>query len=315
MSNKKLLLLLLLLAVVYVLVKVLRGDRENTFDPQVIAVDTALVSEIRIKGKNLPQDSVIILTRTATGWTASQAGQTVQAPVSKVQGVLGHLTEIRSERIVTKSRERWAEYEVDEKGSHVQVFQKNKVVADFVIGAFRFDQARRTANAFLRKSKDNAVYIVDGFMSMSFNQGLNAFRNNELIRLNREDIRQVAIDQSGEKIVVSRNIDDGLWYRNGMEALDSTAAAQYIAQLASVVGTEYYNGPQPTARLSSVEISANNLLAPLVITCYHQQDTLKPFILQSSTNPDTWFLSDSSGVFHRLFGRFEELLMTGTETE
>ncbi len=307
MTNKKLIIIFAALLGLYLLSRLFTGNRESTFDPEIVKVDTALITEVRLSPK-AEENAEVILRRTSDGWTATKGDMTVSTPYAKVQGLLGQLSEISSERIVSKSKDKWAEYEVDEKGSRVQVFNNKKQLADFVVGTFKFDQAKRSASSYLRRTDDDAVYLVDGFMSMTFNQGFNTFRNNELIKLNAEDIREVARIGAGETVAIGKNPEDGLWYRGGMEKLDSAKAAQYISQLTNVYGVDYVDTPVTGDPIMSLEISSNNLITPLRVDCYMHADTAKPFIFHSSSNPDAWFASDSAGAYQRIFGKFEELL-------
>ncbi|HLF64930.1 MAG TPA: DUF4340 domain-containing protein [Saprospiraceae bacterium] len=307
MTNKKLIIIFAALLGVYLLSRLFTGNRESTFDPEVVKVDTALITEVHLYPK-AEENTQIILRRTTDGWTATKGDQTVKTPFNKVQGLLGQLSEITSQRIVSKSKEKWAEYEVDDKGSRVQVFNNKKQLADFIVGTFKFDQARRSASSYLRRMDEDAVYLVDGFMSMSFNQGFNTFRNNELIKLNQEDIREVAVLEGSQKIAISKNPEDGLWYRGGMEKLDSTKSAQYISQLTNIYGSDYVDTPIIGNPIKSLEISGNNLLTPLRVDCYAQPDTAKPFVLHASSNPEAWFSSDSAGIYQRIFKKFDELL-------
>ena len=307
MSNKNLIIILVVLLGIYLLSRLFTGNRESTYDPQIVMLDTATVTEIRLSPK-AEENAQIVLKRTTGGWTATKGERTVNTPYTKVQGVLGQLSEIRSERIVSKSKDKWPEYEVDDTGSRVQAFNNKKKLADFVVGTFKFDQARRSASSYLRKSDEDAVYLVDGFLSMSFNQGFNTFRNSELIKLNREDVREVAVFTGGEELAISKDLMDGNWYRAGMEILDSAKAAQYIGQITNASGSEFVEEPVTGDPIKAMEISANNLMTPLRVDCYVRADTAKPFVLHSSSNPEAWFASDSSGLYQRIFVKFDELL-------
>lgn len=312
MSNKTLILIFVALLGAYLLTRLLGGNRESTFSPDVVKMDTTLITEIHLTPK-AEEGATIILKSSSSGWTATKGNQTVNTPDAKVQGLLSQLGEIRSERIVSKSKDKWAQYEVDDKGSRVQVFNNKKVLADFIVGAFKFDQAKRSASSYLRKTDDKAVYIIDGFMSMSFNQGFNAFRNSEMIKLNAADVREVAVIEAGERIAIAKNAEDGFWYRGGMEKLDSAKTAQFISQLTNIHGSDYAETPAAGTPIKSIEITANNLTSPVRVDCFVQADTAKPFVFNSTANPETWFASDSSGVFQRIFVKFDELLFVPVE--
>src|SRR5690606_19874513 len=133
---------------------------------------------------------------------------------------------------------------------------------------------------------------------------------NELIRLNREDVLQVTQIRDGERIAISKNPEDGMWYRGGMEKLDSAKAAQYLSQITNVMGTGFAEGPPQGPPYRTLEINANHLTTPLTVDLYATADTTQPFVLHSSANPDAWFTSDSMGLYQRLFTKFDDLLTT-----
>lgn len=312
MSNKKLILILGALVAVYLIAKFFSGNRQSTFDPVIVKVDTTAVTEIHLYPK-AEDNAEVILKRTGDEWTVTKGDKTFKTPDSKVQGILAQLTEMRSDRVVSRSKDKWAEYEVNEKGSRVEVFSNKKKVADFIVGNFKFDQAKRSAFSYVRKSDSDEVYLVDGFMSMSFNQAFNTFRNNELIKVNREDVREVAVMQNGQKTAISKNLEDGQWYFGGMEKVDSAKASQYIGQLSNAFGQDYLEAAVQSAPLKSMEINANNIMAPIKVDCYAHPDSAHQFVLHSSSNPEAWFVSDSSGLYNRLFVKFDELIPTDIE--
>lgn len=309
MNNKKLIIVFAALLGLYLLSRLIFSDRERTFDPQIVQLDTATVSEIRLFPK-AEDGNQITLSKSEKGWTASQGDKSFYTPYNKVSNILSQLSSIRSERIVSKAKEKWPEYEVDEQGSRVEVFAKDKKVADFVVGTFKFDQATRTASSYLRPSDEDDVHLVDGFITMSFNQQFDAFRNSQLVKLNREDVLKITQTMGGEAYAISKNPADGLWYLGGMEQLDSTTAAQYIGQITNVFGSEFADGEPAGEPVRVLEIMANNLVSPVILSCYSVVDTSRPFVVHSSANPENWFASDSAGLYTRLFGKFDDLLKT-----
>ena len=309
MSNKKLILIFVGLLVVYLLSRAFFKPKQSTFDTHVVSVDTAAVTKIELHPK-AEEGMAIVLNKNGTSWTATMNDKTVNTPSARVSGVLGQLSSIESRRIVSRSEDQWGEYEVDDQGSRVEVYQGDKKVADFVVGAFKFDQAKRTASSYVRPTDKDDVYLVDGFLSMTFNQRFNTFRDNALVRVNKDDILEFANQEGGERIAVSRNPANGHWYRGGMEQLDSAKTAQYLSQIANLTGSEFADGPADGTPIQSFELSGNNLPAPVRVDCYVQADSTYPFILHSSMNPDNWFLTDSASLYQRIFGKFEDLLIT-----
>ena len=307
MNNKTLLIVFAVLVAVYLLSKLTSGNRQSSFDPQIVQVDTSAVTEITLSPK-AENGNQITLRKENGQWSAQMNGRRVNTPYTKVSPMLGQLTNISAKRVVSNTPEKWPEYEVDEQGSAVTVRGGSRMLADFVVGTFKFDQAQRSASSYIRRTDGDEVYLVDGFLSMQFNQGFNAFRDNQLVKLNREDLRQLTLASPAENAAIQYMEEDGRWYYAGMEALDSTQMAQYISGLTSTFGSEYVDDFTPGAPLKSLQIAGNNLLTPVTVSCYASQDSTKPFVLHSSMNPETHFLSDSAGVYNRVFGKLEQIL-------
>jgi hypothetical protein len=94
-----------------------------------------------------------------------------------------------------------------------------------------------------------------------------------------------------------------------MEQLDSTRVAQYIAQLANLSGNEFVEETVSGAADKTLEISGNNLTSPIRLECFVRQDTTFPFVIKSSMNPEANFGSDSSGLYQKLFVKFDDILV------
>jgi hypothetical protein len=144
---------------------------------------------------------------------------------------------------------------------------------------------------------------------MTFNQGFNTFRNSTLAKLPAADVLDVSVADASGRTAISKNPADGQWYRNGMEQLDSTRVAQYIAQLANLSGNEFVEETVSGAADKTLEISGNNLTSPIRLECFVRQDTTFPFVIKSSMNPEAKFGSDSSGLYQKLFVKFDDILV------
>jgi hypothetical protein len=308
MNNKTLLYIFVALLAIYMINKVLSKPKERSFDPNIVFVDTAKVDEIRLFPK-AESGAEIILRKQSSEWSASKGTFKVNAPGSSIQSILTQLSNIKAKRIVSKSPDKWTEYEVDdENGSKVEVFSAGKKIESFIVGAFKFDQANRSASSYVRKDGSDEVYIVDGFLSMQFNQGFDAFRDKKLLELSKEDIRELTLSRAGQENVGYQKIED-IWYYAGMEKVDSASMAQYLNGLASVFGSEFADDFQPSGLKpeQSLMITGNNMLEPVIVDCYRTLDAEKPFVLHNKQNQDSWFSSDSTGVFDRIFGEIDQI--------
>lgn len=310
MKTKTLALVFAALFLIYLATRFFGGDRERTFDPVLVDVDTSVVTGILLSPK-AEEGRTIEIDKKNGDWTATLDGKTTQVEKQRIDALLASLVKIEAQRVLAKSQDKWPEYEIGEGATHIQVKGSGKEIANFYLGGFKFDQANRSASSYLRKAGDPSVYLIDGFLAMQFNQGFNSFRNRQLLKVPAGQVNLISLEmQSAEKMGISRMEDS--WYFAGMETLDSSAVAGYLSQIANLQGSEFADSFNPgsagkIATLSlSVEGGENRELY-----CYASGDSLKPFVFASNQFPESFFLSDSSGLYQRTIIEFNNLLSTG----
>ncbi len=307
MNNKILLGIFALLLVLYVGSRLFKGNRQSSFDPLVVSVDTSAVDLIRIHPKASP-DGVFSLERQEGKWMAMNDNMEVDAVTSSVQSLLNQLVSIRAKRVVSKSPDKWPDYEVDESaGTRVEVFGQGKPIVDFIVGAFKYDQANQSASSYIRKTDEQSVYVVDGFLSMSFNQQFNNFRDKTILKTTASDLTTIRLLEGAETETFQKVGQS--WLFGGMENVDSTQMANYVSGISNVSGFEFVDDFNPSAAspLRKLEIEANNLMSEITITAYPGTEPETPFIIHSTMNPDVYFRSDSAGIYNRLFGKLKAL--------
>lgn len=308
MNNKILLGVFALLLVLYLASKMFGGNKKSSFDPQVIMIDTSTVDRIVIHPKGNPGES-FSLEKSEGKWMGKKGALEVEAIEGAVTSLKNQMTNIRAKRIVSKTPDKWAGYEVDEtSGTRVEVFGNGKSIEDFIVGAFKYDQTTQAASSYIRRTDEDEVYVVDGFLSMQFNQQFDNFRNKDVLALNQDDITKLNFTEDGAQISVQKS--DGSWYYGGMEEIDSTLMMGYLGGLSSVKGGEFLDGfdPSSTQILYELDIEANNLMGSLKVRAYQNTNNEFQYVIHSTLNPDAYFLSDSTGIYDRIFGKLKNLL-------
>lgn len=314
MNNRTLLLILLLLLAIYGLSRLFSGKRESSFRTELIQVDTTKVTTIAIdpKGKD---NGEITLQREDAGWLVSNGTLTVPVTPGSVDGLLRNLALIRTQRIAAKSPDRWKEYEVtDTSGTRVRVYQDQKLLEDFIIGRFSFNPQAQSGVSFLRLTGEDEVYAVDGFEVLAFTHDFNSYRDRTVLRLKPEAIvREVDIQLPDTAYQLKRV--DSQWLLNGTQALDSTTVADYINGLRQLSGDQFADDFDEL-RLDqleqrSVALHGDGIGNPTTIYIYRDTTRSLPFVIRSSQQPKTFFASDSSGLFQRVFRPVETLRGTG----
>jgi hypothetical protein len=128
------------------------------------------------------------------------------------------------------------------------------------------------------------------------------FRDKKLVKAKAEDIDALdLVDASGQKHGFRRI--HGIWYFAGMEELDSTAFSGYIDGLVSAQGSAFsqLTSTQGLQPLESLTLSGNNMYESTVISVYAGDDPLMHHLIHSSANKESIFLSDSTGLYKKIF--------------
>lgn len=312
MNNNKLLIIFISGIVLLLASYFLRGKRTSSFDPHIIVLDTTRIDRIQFVSGGTTKES-FDLNPSGDHWEAIQGNIKVEVPVTAMKPIFSTLASLEAKRIVTKEREKYGEYEIDdEQAGQVIVWEDGKQVADLYIGGFRFDQVARTASTYIRKGGKPEVYLVDGFAGMSLKARFEQFRDKKLVKNTVEDLTSLAwSDPSGRKQVIQK--EDSIWYYAGMEAVDSTGFQNYLSSLVNVQGASFseLTSTQGLILTEQLTIYGNNMASPTIISAYQSSDQLAPYLVHSSANPEAIFTSDSTGIYKRIFGDLRQFWPDG----
>ncbi len=305
MNNRNLLIIFGLLLVVYLATRLFSGQKERSFNPDLVQIDTAKVSKIIMNPKKDEFVDVVLERKTTGGWQINKGDFSTEAQESSVEGLLKQVQRIKAKRITAKKKDKWTDFEVNEnQGTRVRIFENSKKVADFMVGGFSFDQASRSGTTFVRPFDDDNVYAVDGFLSMTFGNGFDGFRNKKLFDLNAEEITGFSVSLPGNQYAFLKVGNE--WQGPEGIAPDSVKIASFLNGLNNARGSAFFNEPTASLnKLGALEISLADGSSSSV-EVFENPDGEKPFILMASANPDANFISDSTGVYKQLFKPLQE---------
>ena len=298
MSNKNLLYIFLGLALIFALTQLFNTKKDRSFKSELLKIDTSTVTKILIQSQS-DQHKLTTLTRSGvSSWTAAQGAKTVPAIAGSVDAILRELVLMKVKSIATQSKDRYNEYEIsDSIGSHIEVFAGDKKLTDFYTGKFGFVQQTNSMLSYIRMKDDPSVYTIDGFQSMSFNAAFASFRDKTISALSTDPIEKVGIVSNGIKNELLKS--GQAWLLNGLTLIDSTAIQNYINSLQSLNGSELLDEWKASNPIHSASLVAGSKSTNLDL--YASGDSLRPFIIHSSANPDVYFKEDSSGVYRTVF--------------
>jgi hypothetical protein len=302
MNNKTLAIAFGALLLIYLLTKIFGGNKERSFDPQIINIDTASVNKVVVHPAG--GEEMFTIEKTGSGWQLARGGQQYEGTPTSVTGLLANLSSVSADRVVSKNRERYKDYAVDdEAGTRIELYGGKNKLGDIVVGRFNFNQATRSGISYIKKYDEEEVYSVEGFLSMSLSQGFDNYRNKSVLTVNAADLTKISLEESGQTSAVMK--PDSIWKDMAGASVDSTKMANYLSTLASVSGTAFVNSQADVGeRLKTLKLEGNNMLTGVEINCYASRDTSHHFVIHSSDNQEGYFFSDSSGIYNRLFSKY-----------
>ena len=301
MNNKVLLLILVGLLAIYGLSKVFSGSDDSSFNPEFIKVDKDAVTKVVIHSK-ADNFEEAVLSKTNEGWTISKNNKTYQASQEGVDNLMTNLALVKTNFIAAKSADKWPEYELEAaQASHVVVYAGNEVLSDFYVGKFSVDQQAQQITSFFRLADKNDVYAVQGMAGMMLGQGSNSYRNKKLLELEIPAIESLNFE--GDTVYKVAKADK-IWLYNGESALDTAKVQNFLMNLKSMSGDAFVDFDEnlnSDKLLKKLTISGSNMAEPVVVRCWKDEALEKPFVIQSSQFPESYFSSDSTRLFTRIF--------------
>jgi hypothetical protein len=307
LTTKSLVIILVLIAALLLLSRLFE-KKERTFRSELITVDTAAISGIRIIPKSGDNDA-ILMTRSSGVWNLEKGGVLYSADQQAVKAVLTQLVTMKVERVASNAPEQWNEFQVtDTTGTRVQLMRGKKSAAELYIGKFNYQpgpqspqlqqQSRGKMSTFVRLGGDDVVYVVDGFLKTNIQADVNNYRNKNLCNVAPDNITRLTFRYPNSQFSVER-VEEG-WEIGGQPA-DSTQTAKYLQNLQRIVSSNFVDDAAPLTGAPShyLKIEGNNIL-PVELKAF-PADTVNKYIVTSSANPDAHFSGEMANLFGRIF--------------
>lgn len=252
MKNKWLFIILGCL-VGYYLVNVYFGENKNrSFSSELVQIDTSVVYKIVIAPKNT--EAYEILKKDAE-WFVKIDGDLQNGDTPSISALLSQIASIKAKQLVSKSKDKWTTYEVDEpNGNRVTLYNKSSALLDdFIVGKFSFNQEKSSALTYIRKVSSDDTYLVDGFLSMAVNRPATDYRNTTVLKLDYPaNVKRIMLTKGNDKFTMIRERDT--WTYRGAK-VDSTKITNYLNTLRLVKGSGFGNAKmvdslQPTQSIT-----------------------------------------------------------------
>ena len=311
-NNKTLILIFGALVGIFVLVRLFRTPAlESNMKKELVALDTSSVTMIKIWPASAKGEE-IQLVKGSMRWTLKKGDKEYNVEQGSANSLLGYVVKLVPQKMATRKKEKWGDFQVGDSSTRVQFFAKDEVLADVRIGRIGFDQNEMQrmqqqqqmggggfggAFTYVRLDDEDEVYTVEGFLSSSFDRSLNDWRDKSLLRIKQTDVIKVSFNYPDSGFVAEKR--DKKWWI-GITMADSTKFKSYLSQLefknASSLADDFSPTRQPDI---SLNIDGATGLLATVQAWKREQD----WVLTSTLQDGVYFSTEGSGIFSSVFER------------
>lgn len=313
-NNKTLVIVLVFLLAVFLFGKYFRqGKRENTLKKNAIELDTSLVTKIDLYPV-AEKGNVLNFYKMGNTWRIKKGK--IDAPVDEghVKNLLTEAVRIKPGQLVAKSEDKWSDYQVnDSLGTRVQFFSDEKKLMDLYIGKFSYKQTQNpyggrqggniVGTSYYRKAGEKEVYATDGFLSFTFNQDFNSWRDQRLLQLNKKDITRLNFEYFADSSFTVQKADS-VWMIGSLR-VDSLKMDNYLGKLRNQRKSDFIDdfhpGNQPACQLT-IE---GNIMNTIVLKAYNDNGE---WVFNSSLNPEAYFVDKDKSLVGEILITREDLL-------
>jgi len=315
-NNKTLLIVFLSLTALLIITKLFTSRKsERTLDTELVQIDTAGITEMLLYPQ-AENGEEIVFTKKGSDWTIMMNEVTGPADHVSIRRSLSELMNLKTERLVARTGDRWKEFNVDDSlGTRLIIKEGKKKTLDLVIGRFEYQpppggyqgygQNQFSGNTYVRKTSDEEVYAVQGFLALNFNQNFNTWRDQSLSNFSPSQITKIVFDYPADSGFIAQKSETG-WLVGGLPA-DSASMAEYISNISRKRSSAFEDGFHSSSPPDYQLTLEGENMTPIHIRAFTQPQG--DVILNSSINPSSWFRSSMDDLFADIYKRAEDLLL------
>ncbi len=264
--------------------------KERTFNKDIVSIDTASVTEVLLYPKSQKGKEVKIFKNGNQWKVLAENGKEYKTPFGKVKNLLIQILRIKPKRLAARSADKFAKYQVlDSAATRVVVKEGSKEALNLIIGKFAFQQPR-SMSTFVRLAGSTDIYEVDGFLDMIFNKTAKNFRDETVIKSDKNKWNKLIFKLPEETFELANTGKN--WVLNG-QPVDSAKTERVLNTLSSLTNNDYANVEATNLPKKESELTIENDLGePIVVTAYRDSSN---YIIHSSMNKENYFNGKNLG--------------------
>jgi len=303
LSNKKLAIIFGILFLFVITIYLTdTGKKERTFRENLVNIDSTAVTEIIIYPKSQNQSEVKLFLENDK-WKVHLSNDEISlVPKAKIENLFSQIFSIKPKRLAARGIEKWEEFEVDSAATRLKVVEDGDVTLDILFGKFSFQQPR-SMSTYVRLHNDSDIYEVDGFLSATFNQGADNYRNNIIADSDFNTWNQLTFEYPADSSFQLVKFN-GSWFINNVKT-DSTKTDKYFRQIQHLTSSNFIDEFDKTKLDDpSYKLSVRDESNELFEVRGYQLDSL--FLVNPSVNEKSFFDGSKLGLKNKVFASSKE---------
>ncbi len=205
------------------------GSQGNETGAGIPVIDTTGINKIEMIPKG---GSLVIFEKTGEDWVITLpggAGKKVAADGTKISAMLFTLSELKVINLITRKKEDLSGFGLDTGATSLKLFSKGESEFELLIGKSEM-LSPQEMGTYVKMLNSDEVYLVSGFLDMSFNSDMTLYRQTQLSFGGAESWQE--INFSGvENISLKRAVTDWLVEN---KKVDSAKITDYLKQLTTL---------------------------------------------------------------------------------
>jgi hypothetical protein len=262
---------------------------ESNLEEHLLKIDTGKINAIHIRPS--AEKGEIKLVRTGNSWRVEHDQRTASVEIAEIKNALETIREVHPERLVTRKKEKWTDYNVDTTGTNVKVFTGKSDPTEFWVG-----KTSGGGNS-VRLEGQNDVFEVKETLDQTFNKKFAGWRNKTFLKLDPAQVSKITFQYPGDSsFVVERSL--GKWNVDGLQA-DSAKVQTYLNRFRSRNLSEFADDFKMPASSAYVVILQNDSATALKLQGWKIEEN--KWVITSSLQDGVYFSSSDNALMTELF--------------
>jgi hypothetical protein len=303
-------LVVLLIAMIAVFAALYYTDNtDSSFKSEIINIDTSKVSRIKLTIPSNEENKSFELIKENNKWHIVDNGKKVAADADKIKALLVHNSPLKTIRVASNSKKQWEKYGVGDKGAKIEFYDDNNLLAGLVLGKVDYQAPQQDAeNPYMRGNQgimicyarvkgDNDVYVVDGYLKLTFAGDIKSYRKKTVINVKPDQVNEVSIKSGKASFDVKKA--GNKWMVDNIQA-DSANTLKYVNNISRLNGYDFFNedvikGIEPVGTAFIKTLNDDEI----VVDAYVVDSANFAFV--SSQNKGNIIKDKNGKIFDRLF--------------